>query len=204
MKKRIIILILLLILLILFGIPFYILSQPPKENLSKEFKESVATKLLGRKAILEDKNVPQGNTVYNGKFISFEYPAKATIYTYKDPYGASGSSSSDVLETFSFDMQSPKVVFSMMILKDLSYTSSISEISGVKFRETSNSYRGEDVIVSGKKGRVYEKKDLSEPEKTAFFFFDDKIYSLALTGDFDGIKKTYEIIIGSLKFTSPN
>jgi hypothetical protein len=204
MKKRIVFLILLPVCVILFGILFYLLSQPPKEKLSKAFKEQAVTKLLGRKAQLEDKNVPQGNATYDGKYISFEYPAKAAIYTYKDPYGASGSSSSDVLETFSFDMQSPKVVFSMMILKDLSRTPSINEISGVKFRETSGSYKGEDVVVSGKKGRVYEKNDPSGSEKTVFFFFDGKIYSLALTGDFDEIKKTYEIITKSLKFTFQN
>ena len=80
---------------------FYILSQPPKEKLSKEFKERSITKLLGRKAQLEDKTGVKGNTTFDGKYISFDYPARALEYAYRDPGNASNNSR---LEDFIFDI----------------------------------------------------------------------------------------------------
>lgn len=197
MKKWILFSVLIL-LLIAGGVVFYILSQPTKDSLSKDFKEQAATKILGRKAQFEAKTVKTGNVLYDGHYIAFEYPAKAEIYNYKDP---SVTSDRTTLETLSLDLHEPRVVLNMAVNQNTGTTNSVKDLSGVNFREASKgTYIGEDVTVSGHTGRVYEKRDSSSSEKTVFFLVNGKIYTISMTGDLDEARRVYEIIINSLKF----
>lgn len=197
MKKWFVIGILLLVL-VLASTAFYLLSLPPKETLSKEFKEKAISKLLGRKAQLNEVEEKKGNISYKGKYITFDYPAKAIIYTLKDPNFASSSS---LLEDFSFDIKSPRIVLNLAVLQNNHRLSSIEDNPGVKFRQTSpGQYKDVSKPIDGYEGKIYERSDES-PEKTAFFLVNDRIYTISITGNsFDDVKGVADSIISSVKF----
>ena len=197
MKKWIIVIIFLL-LLVGAGVGFYLISQPPKESLTKDFKEQAITKLLGRKAQLDVVEEKKGNTSYKGKYISFEYPAKAEIYTIKDPGFASSSA---LLEDFSFDIRSPRLIFNMAVLKSIA--NSVDDNPGVKFRQNANgTYIEQIVTIDGHQGKVYARSG-EEPEETGFFLVDGRMYSLSITGtDFTEIKNLFDSLLKSVHFSS--
>ncbi len=195
MKKWIVILVL---VLVAGGVGFFYLSIPPKDGLSTDFKEKAVSKLLGRKAQLDEVKEQEGNTSYKGKYISFEYPAKATIYTYKDP---SFASSSALLEDFSFDIRKPRLVLNMAVLRNNGRYKSVDDDPGVMFRKNaSGQYKEVAILVDGQKGRVFERND-STPEKTGFFLVHDRFYTISITGTiFTEIKSLSEVIFKSIKF----
>jgi hypothetical protein len=196
MKKTIAIISFVLLILILAGIGFYILSLPPKEALSKDFKQQAITKLLGRKAQLDAVPVKEGNTRYNGKYISFEYPAKAIVYALKDPGFASSSA---LLEDFSFDIKSPRLILNMAVLGNSGRQLTVNDNPGVKLRQNSGSYKEQLITIDGQEGKVYEKND--EPEKTAFFLVNDKIYTISVTGSsFEEVVSLADDILKTVKF----
>lgn len=173
------------------GIGFYILSQPPKETLSKEFKEEAVTKLLGRKAQLDAENVATGNKEYKGKYISFSYPAKALIYTYRN------SSTSATLEDFSFDIKSPKIVFSMRVSE---IAGGFEDYPGVRLREVRSEYKRAKLTIDGVAGLTYFKTG-QESEKSGFFLKNGKIYTISITGiNGEEVEKLFDEIISSASF----
>jgi hypothetical protein len=187
-----------LLLLIIGGaVAFYVLSQPPQETLSKDFKEKAVTKILGRKAELDEVPQKQGNVSYNGKFIQFEYPAKAIIYNLKDPGFASSSS---LLEDFSFDIKDPRLVLNLAVLQAGKITN-ISDNPGVKLRQSQpGTYSGQNITIDGHSGLVYEGQG-DTPEKTAFFLVNGRIYTIAVTGtNFDDVKNLADGIFKIIKF----
>lgn len=179
MKKVFIIGFVCLIFLIGGAIAFYFYSQPPKEKLSDEFKEEAVTKLLGRKAQLDEKNVPTGSTLYDGKYITFSYPAKALPYEYKDPFFASNSS---VLDSFSFDIKTPRLVLNLQVLENSSKLQSIEDYPAARLRkDRSYEYEKNEVAIGSYKGLRFT-KITSPPEDTFLFLAENRIYSLAITG----------------------
>lgn len=196
MKKWVILIVLFLI--IIGGVAFYIVSQPPKEALSKDFKEKAISKIMGRKAHLDDVPVKTGNVRYSGKYITFDYPAKAVIYGIKEPNFASSSS---LLEDFSFDIKSPRLILNLSVLSNNGRLKSIDDNPGVKFRQTSpGQYKEVSVPVDGRNGRIYERSD-ENPEKTAFFLVNDHIYTISITGaNFEEVKKLGDEILKGTKF----
>lgn len=196
MKKWLAITLFVVLVLILAGIGFYILSLPPKEALSKDFKEKAITKLLGRKAQLDVAPEVEGNTRYKGKYIAFDYPAKAIIYNLKDPGFASSSS---LLEDFSFDIKSPRLILNMSVLSNPGHQTTVDDNPGVKFRQNSSSYKEKLITVDGQKGKVYAKEN--EAEKTAFFLVNDRLYSISVTGtSFEEVEKLADDILKTVKF----
>lgn len=187
-----------LIFLVAGAVAFYLLSQPPKESLSDDFKQKAITKMLGRKAQLTQIEEKKGKVAYNGKYISFDYPAKAVIYNYKDPGFASSSS---LLEDFSFDIKSPRLIFNLAVLKTSGKLHTIDDDSGVMFRKNSpGQYKDVSRPINGYVGRIYERDD-ENPEKTAFFLVGGRFYSISVTGNsFDDIQALADNILKTVKF----
>jgi hypothetical protein len=196
MKKKILLLVCLVVVAI-GGVLFYILSQPPQETLSNEFKEKAVTKILGRKAELNETPEKKGNVAYNGKYLQFDYPAKAIIYNLKDPGFASSSS---LLEDFSFDIKEPRLVLNLAVLQAGRQTD-IMDNPGVKLRQSQPGiYSGERRTVDGQSGQVYEGHG-ETPEKTAFFLAYGRIYTISVTGtSFEAVKELADGILSSMKF----
>lgn len=173
------------------GVAFYILSQPPKDTLSKEFKEEAVTKLLGRKAQLDAQNVATGNKEYKGKYISFAYPARALTYTYRN------SSTSATLEDFSFDIKSPKIVFNMRVAE---IAGGLEDYPAVRLREVRSEYKSTEVTIDGVAGLTYYKTG-QEAEKSGFFVLKGKIYTISIMGTSgEVVEKLFDEIISSVSF----
>ena len=195
--KKIILIILIMLVLISLLITINFVFNPSQKKLTDSEREKALLKILGRKPNLTDSQ-PKGNTEYKGKLVSFTYPAKAKIYTYKDPNMAKNTS---VLETFSFDIDKPHLVFNLSVMKNAASLKDVNDISGVKLRQMNGSgYKQSDEKLGKNKGLVFEKSG-SQAEKSGFFLINDKIYEIAVTGNnledvsllFDGIITSFVV-----------
>lgn len=195
MKKVIIALLLIAIFAGVFS-AFYFLNKPSKE-MSKLEKEKALTSILGRKPNL-NPNIKTGDTLYKGKYTSFKYPAKAKIYTYKDPSTLENTS---IIESFSFDIDNPRLILNFSVMENASDLKDIKDISGVKFREDkSTGYQESEIIIKDQKGLIFS-KNAGLAEKTGFFFVNNKIYSFAVTGSsYEEVYRLFDNIIKSVVF----
>src|SRR5690242_12112836 len=114
----------LITLLIIFIIVAYNYLNSPVKSLTDKQKTQALTNILGRKPNLTDATA-KGNKTYNGKFASFLYPASSVIYKYIDPNLAKDHS---VLETFSFDISNPRLIFNYSVI---SYTNTVLKVSDI-------------------------------------------------------------------------
>ena len=195
--KRFIILALVIFLIVFTIVIFLFLNHSPK-NLTSAEKEAAIAKILGRKPNLTD-NTKTGDTQYKGKYVSFVYPAKAVIYT-QTLNGKSVEQTS--LEYFSFDLSSPKLVFSMEVIQVPQSVQTLEDYPGVKLREAENNiYVKKEALADDKNGLVFERISDNGFEKTAFFYLEGKIFSLSISGsDQKTGEQLYMKIISSLKF----
>jgi len=196
MKKKIFLLCLLL-LLILGGVAFYILSQPPKEKLSEEFKDEAVTRLLGRKAQLSN-DTPRGDTEYKGKYISFKYPAKALVYKFRENSTSSGSAS---LEDFSFDLKEPTVTFNLNISRNSSNLNSITDSPAFKLRELRDyEYKKSQIKINNINGVAFSKNE-NGIERSAFILHNNLIYAISVSGvEESSTALLFEKVISSIAF----
>ena len=166
-------------MLISFLVTINFVFNPSQKKLTDSEREKALLKILGRKPDLTDSQ-PTGEVEYKGKFVSFKYPAKAKIYTYKDPSMAKNTS---VLETFSFDIDKPRLVFNFSVMENAASLKDVNDISGVKLRQINSfGYKQSDGKLEENKGLVFEKSG-SQAEKSGFFLINDKIYEIAVTGN---------------------
>lgn len=184
-----------LVVVILIGVllSLFVIFNFSQKKLTDQQKEQALTRILGRKPNLSD--APTGNIEYKGENAAFQYPAKAKIYTYKDPSRAKNSS---VLETFSFDIDRPRLVFNFSVAKNEANLGSVEDISGVKLREISSYGYGKFEAKIGKdKGLVFQKSG-SKAEKSGFFIINNKIYEISVTGSaIEDVSKLFDEIIDS-------
>ncbi len=195
-KKKFIVLLVLVIIIIVSLAAFYIISQPPKETLSKEFKEKAITNLLGRKAQL-DNTTPTGDAEYKGKYITFKYPAKALIYTYREN---STSSKSANLEDFSFDIKEPKMNFNMAVTK-ASFGLTVDDIPAVRLRIQRNyEYEKSTFTMDEHEGIVFFKKN-NGVEKSGFLIKDGMTFTFNVNGGGeDEVNELFNSIASSVSF----
>ena len=194
--KKFLLLIIAIFIVITSIIAYFMLTAPPKQ-MSEAEKEARLTEILGRKPNLTD-TTPQGNTTYKGKYASFMYPAAGKIYTYKDP-GLKQDTS--VLETFSFDIQNPRLTLNYSMI-DRPNLSGLEDIPDVKLRQLpSSGYIQQDVTASGVSGLSFEKSG-QQCEMTAFFFKNNKEYSISITGsNSKDVENLFNQVVSSIKFT---
>lgn len=196
MKKWIIFAVVFFVLIIAGGIAFYFISLPPKETMSKEAKEQAVTKLLGRKAQLSEVVQKEGSVKYDGKYISFEYPAAATIYEFNSPTASTGSSR---LERFEFDLRSPKVNSIVQISANTSNIASGADDSGARLRHSqANLYQESETTIAGVKAIEFIKKS-EGVERSLFWVYKDKIYTFVFYGpDMESIKEVSQNTIKTI------
>lgn len=196
MKKKILFLFAILILSIFTIVSFLFLNRS-SDSLTDLEKEQAMAKILGRKP-QDDSQVPLGDTVYNGKYISFKYPLKAKIYTQKvnsTPLPALG------IEYFSFDLENPRMIFSMDVIDVVQSVDPLGDYPSVKLRELqNNSYVKKDVFADDIRGVLYDKYSNSF-EKTAFFYFNGNIFAISVQGnDKKAVEALFDKVINSTKF----
>lgn len=188
-----------LIVFILIGVllTLFFVFNFSQKKLTDSQKEKALIKILGRKPNLSDSQ-PQGEVEYKGKNAAFKYPAKAKIYTYRDPNMAKNTS---VLETFSFDIDKPRLVFNFSVMENAASLKDVNDISGVKLRQISGSgYIQSEEVIGGENGLIFVRSgNLSE--KTGFFLVKDKIYSVAISGSsLEEVSLLFDLVINSFVF----
>jgi hypothetical protein len=187
----------LLLLLVAACLGIFLVLNHSAKSLSEAEKQAALVNILGRKPILTN-NEATGNTQYNGQYVTFNYPTKAVIYTYKDPNIVKNNSE---LEMFSFDIKNPRLVLNFSVSDNSSSIIDIKDNSGAIFRQNkSNGYLQSEFSISGSKGLVFAKQG-AQPEKTGFWLFNNKIYTLSITGrDFMEIENLFNNVTVSTKF----
>jgi hypothetical protein len=181
--------------LLVIGVVFFVSSTPLKK-LSDEERVKALAKILGRKPNLGEKNKPVGDTIYNGKYVSFAYPRAAKIYTLRPPDREKDKS---YLEDFIYDLDSPRLAFFMETV--VSGVKSVEDFPSVRLRDMAKGqYSREDIEAGGREGVSFEKTD-GGVEKTVFFNFDGKIISFSVQGsDIKEVRSLFEKTISSLHF----
>lgn len=192
MKK---IFLVLIILFVSMSFIFY-LKKTYSPPVSEKEKQEKLAKILGRNPVLSEKEIAKGNVVYNGKYMNFLYPARAKIYTYRDRDYAD---SKENLESFSFDIENPRIVFTAQVASNSSNLTLLTDIPGVRVREMRSDYKKEEISKGSNNGLVFVNHDT--PEKTAFFIINKRIYSFAVTGNnFSEVQNVFSTVSENLEF----
>lgn len=186
MKKFVIFTFLVIIFTLLFLTFIYLnrLSKP----LTKAQKEAAIAKILGRKPNLDDTK-PKGDLTYNGKYVSFIYPARVTIEKQllngqEAPY--------DGLERFIFKDEDLKVRVYVEIINTPSNITNLSDYPAVKSRQIQAGSYTQDYVYAGDiAGLVFTTSSNLNYEKAAFFDYKGRIYSFSFQGS--GSKNVGEI-----------
>lgn len=197
MKKKVFVL---LILAIFFAGGYYYLStRNGKIELTQKEKELAMEALLGRKPVLTEKEVPQGNTRYKGKYFSLIYPQRANVY--RNLVNGQEAVSQN-LESFSFDLLIPKITVSVTVEKNPStLPTSIDSNSGVRFRNSEpDMYTKSEITLSGGTQGLSFYKEVPPAEESAFFFVNNRFYSLVVTGNsISDIKEEFQSLISTFE-----
>jgi hypothetical protein len=195
--KKLIFLALLLVILCVATGAFFISSSRP-DKLTEAQKEKAIADILGRKPNIEVKEIT-GNKTYEGKYITFQYPAKAVIYEYKEPVENDINS-----ETFSFDIESPRLILNYAGEANRSDLNALEDIPAVRLRQdAANGYKASKIEADGAQGVAFFKAASGEfrADKTAFFLIGKTSYSISISGgDEREIDKLLNQILSSADF----
>lgn len=171
-------------------IVIYLLSQPSGHEFTDEEKEKKLEEILGRDVRLTN-TTPKGNIVYDGKKITFEYPAKAEIYEYRE---TSTIKESSALDDFSFDMRDPRIIFNLKVTP--THLTNLSDYPAVRLREQRGEYLKAESTMDMADGIYFFKED--EPEISAFYLYEGNIYAISITGSsYDHVKSLFDSVLSS-------
>ena len=196
--KKLIIFILLITLISSSVVAFIFINSTPDSFTQEERDEAVAD-ILGRKPNL-NPNIKKGNTNYESELISFSYPARATIYEYIDEGKRNNDSQS---ETFSFDLENPRIVFNNTAT-EIPSTRSLDDVPAVKLRmDESRGYKSDELTLGGASGVSFSREGggSAKAEKSAFFLSDGVLFTFSLTGsNLEDIEEVFDEIAKSVVF----
>lgn len=197
--KKIVLLITSVFVLIAVIIAFFILNSSPNK-LSQAEKDAALVNLLGRKPILNEKDVPTGDSEYKGKTLSFKYPAAAKMFVTL----VNGKEVKDTwhLDYLNFDLDDPRLSMLVTVADSPSSVTTLEDNPSVKLRVIQpGMFAKSDLKVNGQNGLVFVKKDNSGFEKTAFVYYKAKIFMFSMQGaDLVSADPIFQRIISSVKF----
>lgn len=197
--KKIVLLITSALVLIAVIIAFFILNSSPNK-LSQAEKDAALVNLLGRKPILNEKDVPTGDSEYKGKTLSFKYPAAAKMFVTL----VNGKEVKDTwhLDYLNFDLDDPRLSMLVTVADSPSSVTTLEDNPSVKLRVIQpGMFAKSDLKVNGQNGLVFVKKDNSGFEKTAFVYYKAKIFMFSMQGaDLVSADPIFQRIISSVKF----
>lgn len=195
MKKVAAILIISLGLLAGLIAAFILFSKP--DELTAVEKEKAINEMLGRKANLNPK-VITGESSFDGKYAFFNYPKSAKIYDYRDP-GVRNNENS--LESFSFDLQSPRRIFNYTV--ESTNVTKLDDLPAVSLRKNkANGYTQTDQKIDRISALSFSKDRSGEymAEKSTFFINDGKLFTISITGSsIEEVEKLQKEILKSIK-----
>jgi hypothetical protein len=145
------------------GIKFWQYAAAPPVSRSKQ---EDLQQVLGGRAPRNPTAVPTGEIRYAGKYMSFEYPAKAQVY----PLPPAGEG---ILERVDLEIKNPRLTVVAVVMPGTQR--SLDEVSGVRMRKNKA-----DIYAEEQTG-VFAKRD--GKEKTAFVLSGGRLYTFSITGD---------------------
>lgn len=196
--KRVFLIILVILIAAFLIVAFLILNRPSKP-LTKAEEEQALENLLGRKVNLSVTPVITGNTLHQGKYVSFMYPKAAKEFIalnngqpvqYND------------LEHFSFDITDSYLHFFSQVISFPAQTP--SDYPGVRLRQSEPNIYTQSQITSadGQSGLAFFNYDpQSGYQMTGFFLNSGRIYTFSVQGPADEtVKDLFNQIIPTVKF----
>lgn len=195
MKKKLILLGVLVVIVLTLGALFYLFSQPSGKKLTDEEKKKAIESIMGRKAVMTD-TTPKGDAVFDGHDITFSYPAKAVVYTFREKKMKPEDNPND---DFSFDIKSPKLVFNLTSVPNTDMM--LTDLPAVRLREQRGyEYEKSTPIMDSSKGVAYFKSS-RDSEKSGFFIANAKVFTISVTGsDPSEVKNLFDSVVASAKF----
>lgn len=197
--KKIILLVLSVLILIAVIIVFFVLNSSPNK-LSQAEKDAALVNLLGRKPILDEKDVPKGDVEYKGKTLAFKYPAAAKMFVTL----VNGKEVKDTwhIDYLNFDIDDPRLSMLITVADSPTSVTTIEDYPAVKLRVIQPAmFNKSEIKVDGQSGLVFVKTDNSGFEKTAFVYYKAKIFMFSMQGvDLVSADPIFQRIINSVKF----
>lgn len=196
--SRIILIVFFALLAISLLVGLLILNRSAKP-LSEAEKVTALTNILGRPVVLKEKKVPTGNTVHQGKYVTFFYPAAAEIFIPK----ANGQpvKTTDLEDFFLSLGSSQRIDVTTSVILPSSSILHLEDYPGVRLRQSeSDIYKQSTISADLQNGLLFE-KDQDGFEKTSFFFVNGRIYIFSIQGsDVKTANSFYNEIISTMKF----
>jgi hypothetical protein len=186
------------LLVAVFIAGFIILNRSASSMTEKE-KVQALTNILGRPVVLQEKKVPTGDIIYQGKYVSFLYPAAAEKFIPK--VNGTPIPSQD-LEDFYFSLgDNPRINVTSTVTQASSVETNVVDDPSVRLRQSQKDIYKQAAITADKQNGLAFEKISGGIEKTAFFFVDNKIYTFSVSGsDQKNVADLYNKIILSVKF----
>jgi hypothetical protein len=195
--KRIILFACLILIVVLCVVAFLILNRPSRA-LTKAEEEQALENMLGRKVNTVVTPVAQGNTLYQGKYVSFMYPKAGKIFV---EMGNGKPVEQNDLGDFSFDMADSNSHFFSEVLAFSGET--FNDSPGVRLRQSQPAiYTQSTITASGQNGLAFFSFDSDNGyEMIGFFLVNGRIFTFGVQGpDQQAVKQLFNQIIPTVKF----
>ena len=187
--------------IVLISIAIYFILNNPARELTSQEREKALTQIVGRKLNLTGKDVPTGDLLHKGKYASFLYPAAAKIY--RQMLNGKEAENKGALESFMFDLDSPKAYVVAEVIQAPSSIVNLSDYPSVSIRQTQKDQYSEVAVqtLDGINGLGFKKTGDTGFEKTMFFLVNGKIYTFSITSvDLKTEEGVAGKILSTLKF----
>ncbi len=183
------------IVVILLACGLYYFFAPAKGSLSTSQKNTALEKILGRD-VRHGDNIKVGYKKYNGKYLTFDYPAAAEEYTYNREKILG---TKFVLDDFQLQQLGGPKYFLNAMVQDASIAATLEDLTGVNSRENSHDYTKNLRTIAHMQAVVFTKDNTDGAEDSVFFGSKDKYFTMIISGSqLSEIAPVFERILSSI------
>lgn len=175
-----------------------VIYSPKQTVFSAHDKQVALQKLLGRNPIITENIRPTGTIGYDGKYVSFLYPAAAQDYSYNDN---NVKGSTFVLESKEFKESNPLYHFIVQVIKQSDQIKIYDDVPSIHLRRTQTDKYQESPILIGQEQGVAFISESEGYEKDAFLLHNGLLYSFVITGGNAKIEKIHTQVVKSAAFS---
>lgn len=154
-------------------------------------KQGDLQQVLGREIRNTPTQTPRGETKYRGRYMTFNYPARAWVHEIKQDVPG-------MLERVNMEVDIPRL--SIVAAAIETKEKKLEDVPGVKMRrQQPEIYSERQVIVGVEKNPVFSKLDGTE--KTVFVIYHERLYTLSVTGiEADAVEQLWGEILPTFHF----
>lgn len=168
-----------------------LLYSPGKTALTDAQKQAALIKLLGREPILSQAIRNSGVIQYDGKHLTFSYPAVAQNYP-----SNTVNNSTFVLENKEFKESNPRYHFIVQVVQ---YPNAMTygAIPSIHLRRTQTNIYTESPMAIDKNQGIAFVSQTDGYEKDAFLLYNGLLYTFVITGGDPEIEKIFDGVVRS-------